>query len=224
MRDRIIAVSPCDGIRLPKRRRKDSDDRILAPAEVPRDLVPAMQPRYRALVILAAGTGLRWRKCIELRWDAVDLEAGELRVIGTAVEVFTNEDGGPIWRGHFRSRYWRPALVRAGMLGGVVPAGPDRWIARWADRAGLPCSTECGSHRQALDLVVRKAANGLRFHDLRHGYATWLVSRGLPINGVQQVMGRERPSTTLDLYTHRSSEANDRVRDALGDDPPSVES
>jgi hypothetical protein len=40
------------------------------------------------------------------------------------------------------------------------------------------------------------------FHDLRHCYATWLVSEGVPVNMVQAVMGHEQASTTLNRYTH----------------------
>jgi integrase len=42
---------------------------------------------------------------------------------------------------------------------------------------------------------------GLRLHDLRHSYATWLVSDGVPINVVSRLMGHEQISTTLDRYT-----------------------
>jgi integrase len=52
---------------------------------------------------------------------------------------------------------------------------------------------------------------GLRFHDLRHSYATWLVSDGVPINDVAKVMGNEQTSTTLDRYTHSTSERDSRV-------------
>ncbi|MET8910381.1 tyrosine-type recombinase/integrase [Micromonospora sp. NPDC004551] len=37
------------------------------------------------------------------------------------------------------------------------------------------------------------APGGLRFHDLRHSYATELVSRGVPVNDVQAVMGHAQP-------------------------------
>ncbi|MFG3691174.1 tyrosine-type recombinase/integrase [Micromonospora sp. NPDC047740] len=47
---------------------------------------------------------------------------------------------------------------------------------------------------------------GLRFHDLRHSYATWLVSDGVPINDVAKVMGHEQTSTTLNRYTHSTAE------------------
>jgi len=58
----------------------------------------------------------------------------------------------------------------------------------------------------------RGAAGGLRFHDLRHSYATWLVSDGLPVNVVQRVMGHVRASTTLNLYTHAPEDYDERVR------------
>ncbi len=63
------------------------------------------------------------------------------------------------------------------------------------------------------------AAGGIRFHDLRHSYATWLVSRGVPVNDVQAVMGHEQASTTLNLYTHRSGDRDQRVLRAFADDP-----
>ncbi len=50
----------------------------------------------------------------------------------------------------------------------------------------------------------------LRFHDLRHSYATWLVSDGVPINDVARVMGHEQTSTTLDRYTHANRDRNAR--------------
>jgi len=57
----------------------------------------------------------------------------------------------------------------------------------------------------------------LRFHDLRHSYATWLVDDGVPVNMVQRVMGHERSSTALDLYTRRTNDQG-RILGALDDD------
>jgi integrase len=256
-------VSPCEGIRLPKRRRKDVDGKTITPDVLTGRLLPVVPDRYRTLVALAGGTGLRWGECIGLRWSAVDLDQGTVSVVRVAVEVagkvtvkpypksragrrivpipgflegllkehqqrypagpagevFTNSVGGSPGRGHFRSRTWRPALVRAGLLGEVLERGPDRWRATWPDKTGLEWSAEFTTERDAVAHVVKKASGGLRFHDLRHSYATWLVSRGLPVNDVQRVMGHEHASTTLELYTHGSGEADKRVRDAFADDP-----
>jgi integrase len=65
--------------------------------------------------------------------------------------------------------------------------------------------------RDAFAHLAAHAAGGLRFHDLRHSYATWLVSEGVPVNVVQKVMGHEQGSTTLNRYTHTPDDYSARV-------------
>jgi integrase len=280
IRDRIIGADPSDGVRLPEQRRHELDGATITPAALTRRLLPAVPTRYRALVALAGGTGLRWGECVGLRWDCVDLGPDDLsgdlvrvrrvavEVAGTvtmkptpktragrrdvpvapfaaadlrrhraefppgpAGEVFTNSAGGPLRRTLFRSRVWRPALVRAGLLGSVTPSAagpansltPARWSARWTDAAGLEQRAEFATEPEAVAHVARVAAGGMRFHDLRHSYATWLVSRGVPVNDVATALGHERSSTTLDIYTHRSDHRDALIRGAFADEPPTDE-
>lgn len=71
---------PHGGGALPKRRARDSDERLLTRDEVRQQLLPAVRPeRYRALVACAAFAGL----CL----DAVDLDNGFVHVIRTVTEV-----------------------------------------------------------------------------------------------------------------------------------------
>ena len=70
----------------------------------------------------------------------------------------------------------------------------------------------------AVNHVARQQAGGLRFHDLRHSYATWLVDDGVPVNMVQRVLGHAMVlDGTLDLYTRRTDDPS-RVLRALDDD------
>ena len=89
-------------------------------------------------------------------------------------------------------------------------------MADWTDPSGLFVTKEFPSEAGAIKAVARSTADGLRFHDLRHSYATWLVDDGVPINMVQRVMGHERASTTLDLYTRRTDDG-ERILKALDD-------
>jgi integrase len=164
-------------------------------------------PRHRGIVATAAGAGLRWGEAAGLRTDALDLDGARLSVIRTVVEVgghtwfkpfpnlihwptesnapiFANEVGLPLRRTLFRSRIWRPALVRAGMLGGVCEiAGGFR--AEWTDANGDKHAERLATHAAAVNHVARNQAGGLRFHDLRHSYATWRVDDGVPPDMVQ---------------------------------------
>ena len=86
----------------------------------------------------------------------------------------------------------------------------------WSDVDGRKHTERFRTEAQAVHHVARNQAGGLRFHDLRHSYATWLVDDGVPPNMVQRVMGHERSSTTLDLYTRRTDNG-DRILRALSD-------
>jgi hypothetical protein len=129
--------------------------------------------------------------------------------------IFANQVGGAYRRTLFRTRVWRPALVRAGLLG-LVESDGEKFRAEWTDAAGVPGSAMFKREPAAVLHVARNQAGGLRFHDLRHSYATWLVDDGVPVNMVQRVLGHERSSTTLDLYTRRTDDPS-RVLRALDD-------
>jgi integrase len=129
--------------------------------------------------------------------------------------VFPNSVGKPLRRTLFRIRVWRPSLVRAGLLAKYELVDEHTVRARWVDDSGARHTKEFSSKREAVRHLAREAAGGLVFHGLRHSYATWLVDDGVPVNMVQQVMGHERSSTTLDLYT-RLTEGHGRILRALG--------
>jgi integrase len=57
----------------------------------------------------------------------------------------------------------------------------------------------------------------LRFHDLRHSYATWLASDGVPPTIVQRIMGHEDVTTTLSIYADVRADHVDRVDGVLVD-------
>lgn len=261
VRNRLIPFNPAEDVRIPKKYKRDHTEGVVSRAAVRRQLLPAVPDRYRAIVATAAGAGLRWGEAAGLRSDAVDLDAGLLRVTRTVVEVsghtsfkafpkssaglrtvplppwlitiirdhmrqwptapnapiFANEVGGPLRRTLFRSRIWRPSLVRAGLLGDVTGDG-GKWVASWTDADGNEFSERFTRYASAVKHVSRNQAGGLRFHDLRHSYATWLVDDGVPPNMVQRVLGHERSSTTLDLYTRKTDDSG-RILRALDDDP-----
>ncbi|GII34199.1 tyrosine-type recombinase/integrase [Planotetraspora mira] len=70
---------------------------------------------------------------------------------------------------------------------------------------------------EAVSQVAKHAGEGLRFHDLRHCYATWLVSEGVPVNDVVGLVGHEQNSTTLNRYTHASRDRSSRARAIFAD-------
>lgn len=59
-----------------------------------------------------------------------------------------------------------------------------------------------------------KMPDGLRLHDLRHSYASWLVQLGVPMREVQYLLGHASITTT-ERYSHFAPEVGDGARKAL---------
>ncbi|MCX4093656.1 tyrosine-type recombinase/integrase [Nocardia sp. alder85J] len=260
VKNRLIGVDPTVGVRIPKRRVRDTDDQVISRQEVRELLVPAVRPeRYRVLVATAAFTGMRWGEAVGLRRDAVDLDNGMVWVVRTITEVaghtefkpypksgagrrsiplpgwladelgeylaahpvgerdpiFGNEVGRPLSRTSFRSRVWRPALVRAGLLGEVEEVS-GKFEAVWMDVDGDVHSQVFARYEQAVVHVARSEHGGLRFHDLRHSYGTWLADDGIPPHRLAKILGHEEVTTTMQLYVRRTDD-HDGIRGLLGD-------
>lgn len=138
---------------------------------------------------------------------------------GPHAEIFTSPTNGPLYRGTFRTYTWRPALVRAGLLGSITPQSDGRYLASWTDTSGLSHTEIADNEPTAVTMIARNAGPSLRFHDLRHSYATWLVSKSVPINDVARVLGHGQITTTLNRYTHVLPNPDQRVRGAFDDFP-----
>lgn len=95
VRDRLIAYDPRDGVKVPRRRKRDPADQIVSRDVVRRQLLPVVPLRYRALIATAAGTGMRWGELAGLCDDAVDDGLRTVRVIRTVVEVSGNTSFKP---------------------------------------------------------------------------------------------------------------------------------
>ena len=79
IRDRRVNASPCEGTKLPKKLPKEIVPLERAVIEAIAETVPA---RYRALVIAAAGTGVRQGECFGLTLDRIDFFRRTVRVDG----------------------------------------------------------------------------------------------------------------------------------------------
>ncbi|MFJ9939327.1 tyrosine-type recombinase/integrase [Streptomyces erythrochromogenes] len=77
VRDRIIAINPCDGVRVPDVRRPEIVP--LHPAAV-KALVAAVPAWYQALTLLAAGSGPRQGEAFGLEVEHIDFLRREMRI------------------------------------------------------------------------------------------------------------------------------------------------
>ena len=145
VRNRLIAYNPCEDIRVPKRRKQDHDEQVVARDVFRRtSCCPAVPDRYRGLVAVAGGAGLRWGEAAGLCADAVDLDAGRLRVIRTVVEVA----GHTRFKGYPKSTAGRRSSRCPGWLVDILREHTERYGYGEADllfgtRSGAPIDGRC---------------------------------------------------------------------------------
>lgn len=214
MRDRIVLSSPCDGVRLPEQQR----ERVAPPTvEVVRAIDAAAPERFRAAITLGAGAGLRQGEVFGLTADRIDFLR---RQIVVDRQLVTPKSGAP-----FLGPPKRPASVRTIPVGRIVTDVLAAHLARYEPgEHGVILSHEDRRPvtRNRVAEIVRAAvkqagAEGARFHDLRHFYASALIRKGLSVKAVQARLGHASAVETLDVYGHLWPDDEDRTRDAVDD-------
>ena len=70
---------------------------------------------------------------------------------------------------------------------------------------------------QKLKKILKKAnLPSIRFHDLRHTFATHALTSGVDAKTLSKILGHTNASFTLDTYTHVTSDMQDRAANIVG--------
>lgn len=194
-------------------------------------LAAAKGHRLELAIRLALGLGLRRGEVCGLRWQDVSLEAGALTVAG---QLTYCPGEGLSWTDATKSAAGHRTIKVPAVLVGVLRwhrsrQQAERAVMEWSDSGYVITSPRTGGPLRPTTLyAVFKsiaAAAGLpflRFHDLRHSAASFLLAEGVPVKSVGAILGHARTSTTLDTYGHllpgATEDATDRVSDLL-DEP-----
>ena len=232
--DEILAVNPA--LKLGKYIKKQDQRRHIKPLTreqvshflaVVRDQFPEHYP----LVLCAFRTGMRQGELLALAWDDVDF-------VGCAIEV----------RRSYSHGHWSTPKSHKGrtvdmsnQLAAVLREHRERLRRR--SRGSLPTTRMSTGRKEAvlLQLVFPSEAGSplcgdnfrrrvfkrmieaadvprFRFHDIRHTFASLLLTQGEPLHYVKEQMGHASIQTTVDVYGHLVPGANRNAVNRL-DDP-----
>lgn len=214
VRDRVIASDPSEGVTLPRKRKADRAMTIPT-AEQIGALLAVADPVFAAGIALGAFAGLRIGEVCGVRVGDVaflsrtlDVRRQVQRAGGGEVEI------RPPKYGSERAVALPDALVTllSQHVAGLADRGPDRWMFPGDDGVRPLHQNSAGYHwRRARDAA---GLPGLRFHDLRHFYASGLIAAGCDVVTVQRALGHGSATVTLNTYAHLWPSAEDRTRHA----------
>lgn len=214
--DRVIPRSPCTkSVKLPKKEGGKVVPLEIAQVRAVRAALPA---RYRALVTLGAGSGLRQGEAFGLTVDRVDFLRRTVTVDRQLISAVGKapEFGPPKTEASYRTVPVAKVVTDAlaAHLAEFGP-GPDGLIftgdtgeairrAQWSP-IWRPAALEAGLPPRA------------GFHALRHFYASALIAKGCSVKVVQESLGHSKAAQTLDTYSHLWPNDQDRARQAIED-------
>jgi integrase len=218
-----IPANPCTGMGMP--RDDDPREMVFLTREQFTHLLSHVTEYWQPMVEFLVASGARWGEAAALRPSDVNYDEGTVRIsrswkqdhhaggyrLGATKTrkgnrtinvpkstldkldysnefLFVNRDGGPVRSQGFSARVWAKAVVRAWPL---------------VDADGKPVKDR--------SKILRP-----RIHDLRHTNASWLIQAGAPLPVVQQHLGHESITTTVNTYGHLDRRSMKVTADIIG--------
>ena len=216
IRDRKVNASPCEGTKLPKKQPKEI---VPLDTAVIGALAEAVPPRYRALVITAAGTGMRQGECFGLTLDRIDFLRRTVRVDRQLVLIARKPAflAPPKTVASHRT-IPLPQVVLTALAEHVQQfpsTHPDGLVFTDDDGEALRRPAFSRDIWRPTITAVPGAPSTTGMHDLRHYYASLLIRHGESVKTVQRRLGHATASETLDTYSHLWPDSDDRTREAV---------
>jgi integrase len=170
------------------------------PGPAPPPSPDVLGPVLRVLILTAAMTGLRQSELLGLRWRDIDPSTQRIRVRNTFVRGEHSTEG----KSDLSTRRSVPLASR---LAGELDAWSKRTAYSGADdlvfghpQTGAPLDRSKLSKRFKA-ACAEAGVRVVRFHDLRHTFATRLAASGTPIRTIQEFLGHADSKTTQ-IYAH----------------------
>lgn len=210
VRHKLILTNPTEGCELPKVEHREM--KTLPAERLGAFLREAKESGVYELYYMDLATGLRRGELLGLKWEDIDLQNGVIHVRRQVARVDGEVKELPLktknsyrnisisWdavamltemEAHRSSDYVFPSSTG----GPISPDSVNNMLHRVLKRAGLP---------------------SIRFHDLRHTFATLALQNGVDIKTVSGMLGHFSAGFTLDTYAHVTTSAQKEAARTMG--------
>lgn len=223
-----IADNPARRVALPAQARRVATTPTVEQLVALLDLV-AGDAELAAWLAVSADSGARPGEVLALRWGALELDRGQLRIVG-AVDPVTVAGRPPTIKptktGTARTvaisaptvaalRKLRAAAVERALSVGVT-LGDEAFVFARDPVGAVPWRTDLGAKRFARLRRRAGIAEGVRRYDLRHWMISELLDAGFAVKLAAGRAGHSRDATTTDVYGHRLAATDHAAAEHLG--------
>lgn len=165
-----------------------------------KDFTQAKAEGYYEIFLLELTTGLRLGELAGLQWNDLNFKTGELRIERQIQRI----DGKLV-----ATEPKTKATVRSVILPELVVTVfreykmtvASKWMFPSQKKEDTPLAPAAASHRLAF-ILKHAGCKKVRFHDLRHAFATNSLAAGMDIKTLSTIIGHASSATTLNTYAH----------------------
>ncbi|MBM6897268.1 site-specific integrase [Pseudoflavonifractor capillosus] len=214
VRENLIPRNPTEGITLPKK--KTAPKQILNDAQLEKFMEVIREDSiWHDFFYTELTTGLRRGELCGLMWSDFDEKHGTLSVRRT----IHRQKGGGMIAGEPKTGTGKrtitlpPSTVQ--LLAQRKKTSYSQWIFPNPLSPEQPTSPNAAYSR--LKMLLQKAGlPDIRFHDLRHTFATHALASGVDAKTLSGILGHTQASFTLDTYTHVTGDMQRRASEIVG--------
>jgi integrase len=208
-RHNFIDHNPVTDAERPKKQGRDEEEKIhaLTPKQI-NSLIDATEGQmFKMLFRLAIMSGARKGELLGLKWTDIDWFNGQMYIQRT-----------------FNHGEWYKPKSKASKR--KIDLGPDTImdLKKWKiacpkfalnlvfpSNSGTPLNHSHILSRNFYPTLEKAKLPKVRFHDLRHTYASLLIDQGENIKYIQNQLGHSSPMLTLSVYAHLMNPTNQRA-------------
>ena len=208
---KLIAVNPTDGCALPKLEHREM--KTLPVEQLASFLREAKESGVFEMYYIELATGLRRGELLGLKWEDLDLEQCTLRVQRQVSRI-----NGEVVEAPLKTKNSYRTISLGEDAVGILKeqrkkCGGSEYV--FPSPTGGPISPD--SVIQMLHRVLKRAGlPKVRFHDLRHTFATVALQNGVDIKTVSGMLGHYSAGFTLDTYAHVTTAAQREAAKTMG--------
>ena len=200
VRAHLIPKNPTEGVTLPKK--KTVPKQVLNDAQLERFMKEVQNdPIWHDFFYTELTTGLRQGEICSLMWSDFDEAHGTLSVRRT----LHIQKGGRLVTGETKTGTGKRTITlppsTAGLLAQRKKSSYSQWIFPNPLRPEQPANPNA-AYNHLKTLLKRAGLPSIRFHDLRHTFATHALASGVDAKTLSGILGHTQASFTLDTYTH----------------------
>jgi len=204
VRHRFINYNPFPDVERPNGRAKSESVMILKPDQLTAFLGAASDQRYKALFMLAVFSGCRQGELLGLKWSDVDWKNRQIHIqrtfnYQTFYETKTETSNRRIDLG--------PAMM-AELKKWQLACAPNKLNLMFPNKSGQPMNCSNMVQRHYMPALKKAKIKRIKFHCLRHTFASMLIHQGENIKYIQSQLGHSSPTVTLNVYAHLMQPVN----------------